>query len=236
MSISKKIFNEIIKDQDNPIVLFDLDSTLFNVISRTESIVQDFTNDKNYQSKYQNETLKLKEIKFTEKDWGLRDALIRLDIQANLAFFEDLRKYWREHFFSNHYLHKDRPYEGAPNYVKALYDNNIEVGYLTGRDAPNMKKGTLDSLDQHGFPLDDEKLLIMKSKKGIQLDENYKFEVLKKIRSNNRSIWFFENEPIILRRVEETLPDVKLIFLDTVHSGRAPSPTHLPTIKGKYER
>ena len=43
-------------------------------------------------------------------------------------------------------------------------------------------------------------------------------------------VYFFENEPLIIGSVNKHLPAVKIIFMNSTHSSKRPSPTHLPTI------
>ncbi|MBI4215032.1 hypothetical protein HY546_03470 [archaeon] len=66
-------------------------------------------------------------------------------------------------FLSDRYLHMDEPYEGAAACMRWLAEK-FRIIYLTARhDAPgdSMRKGTLDSLERHGFPQPDGEHIFM---------------------------------------------------------------------------
>lgn len=232
---SRQIFQKLAKASSESIAVFDIDSTLLNVTQRTQAIVEAFSNEPSFIKKYQIETEQLKSVKILDQDWGLRSALKRHGLISSLDFFEDLHKYWRTHFFSNTYLPQDQPYPGAKKYLQELDKLGVQILYLTARDQPNMREGTLLTLDRFCFPLKNpDSQLIMKPEKGSSSDENFKAEELTNLFNSDSKFWFFENEPVILDTIEKKLPEINLVFISTVHSGRAPDPDHLPTIPGEY--
>jgi hypothetical protein len=236
-SDAKKIHSRILSLSDeNPLVVFDLDSTLFNVSFRTQNILQDFANEGTFQKKYPEEVASLKTIQVLSKDWGIRESLARHAIRGTITFFEELRLYWRERFFASHYLKHDQPYPGAVTYVNSLFDADLRVIYLTGRDRPHMFEGTVASLKQHGFPLENEELqLFMKPAKGSTEDEDFKALIMHELRRDHRHVFLFDNEPVILNKVLKEHPDIHAIFMDTVHCGRETPPPGLPVIPGVFE-
>lgn len=216
-------------------MVFDLDSTLYNVSVRTQKIVLDFANDPHFQEKYPEETHRLKTIQVQPKDWGLREPLERHAVRGTISFFEDLRNFWRTRFFSNEYLVYDIPYPGAVDYVNSIAAA-VRVVYLTGRDRPQMYEGTVASLLQHQFPLGNhDSTLFMKPAKGSAEDEDYKANMLSELKRQHSLIYFFENEPVILNKVRAIHPDINMIFMDTVHCGRETPPPDLPVIPGRFE-
>lgn len=238
MPNAKQILSEIYTRKDQKTVsVFDLDSTLYNVSTRTQKILVDFSNDANVGLKYSAHKERLKTIQVLPSDWGIRESLIRAGLEAPLDFFEELRNYWRRHFFSNEYLKHDIPYEGAVEYVAAIREAGVPVMYLTGRDRPDMFRGTVESLAACGFPLEDEaKHLFMKPAKGFAEDEDYKVQILGQIAREYDHVYFFENEPVIINKVLKSNLKVNIIFMDTVHSRREDVPTSLRVIKGRFER
>ncbi len=68
----------------------------------------------------------------------------------------------------------------------------------------------------------------------VETDETFKSHVLKDLAKQFDHLWFFENEPVIIKLVREHNPQVRLVFLNTVHAGRALAPHDLPTITGDY--
>ena len=237
MPTAKKILNEIYTLREKSIVsVFDLDSTLFNVSTRTQKILVDFANDPTVGTKFGPQKERLKKIQVLHTDWGIRESLVRDGLEASLDFFEEVRSYWHKHFFSNEYLKYDVPYEGAIEYVKAIQAACVPVKYLTGRDRPNMFKGTVEGLKQWGLPLVDESQdLYMKPTKTFGEDEDYKVQILGQIAKEYEHIYFFENEPVIINRVLKSNLKVNIIFMDTVHSRREDVASGLSVIKGRFE-
>lgn len=248
MPDSKKIFEEILNwakgavasrdaapsdaTKNRALAIFDLDSTLFDVSGRSMRILQDFCADTEMLKRYPSDIERLKLIRVQAADWGIKEAIVRQGWEAPPDFFEAVRDFWRTHFFSNNYLIYDRPYDGALAYVKAIADAGIEIKYLTGRDRPDMFEGTVEGLKKWGFPLEDvSKQLFMKPAKGAGEDEDFKTSMILQFARDYPTIYFFENEPVIINKVLIAAPQVKVVFLDTVHSRQAIVPPHLPMIR-----
>lgn len=217
------------------LVIFDLDSTLFCVAPRTQQILRDFASIKEHQIAYSHECQKLKDIQTTPSDWGIREALERADIHTNSNFLVSVRQYWRKHFFSNDYLHLDQPYEGAIQFVNAVAQAGNEILYLTARDHKKMWDGTVKSLAQHGFPLPSGKVKLQLKPDPALSDAEFKTRWIGDLSTRPINLFYFENEPVIIEEVRAHFVSVKIIFMDSVHSGRRPSPTGLPTLKMKFE-
>lgn len=213
--------------------IFDLDSTLFCVSYRTQKILRELGNTGDFSRRFPRESEVLKQIEVQPSDWGIRSALIRSQLHSSLEFFEEVRKVWVERFFSNDYLKYDQPYEGAVEFLQALHQAGVPIRYLTGRDRIRMGEGTVESLKQWKFPLFKEDHLIMKPHPGLK-DEEYKTRALEELSLTNHTTYFFENEPVIIHHVLKNLPEVKVIFMDSVHSGKADAPEGLPTLRMKY--
>jgi hypothetical protein len=119
-------------------------------------------------------------------------------------------------------------------FVNALKTAGAHVHYLTGRDKPRMGEGTEKSLRAHGFPLDFpvEQLLMKPHSENSDID--FKEAVFRKLDGVFKEVWFLENEPLILNRLLEAKVRVNCIFVDSVHSGRATAPAHLPRIRPDF--
>lgn len=195
--------------------IFDLDSTLFNVTPRTTALLRRF--------KQENPNLSeaLEKVSFRENEWGLKTAFDRANIELSHPLFKAFHIFWREHFFSSHFLQEDQPYLGAIEFVLELAAQGGEIWYLTGRDAEHMHEGTVQSLRMHQLPLlQDKSNLCMKPEKAWGQDQDYKSRTLSEMRNNSdKEFFFFENEPVILNLVQKNNPDVHLVYTDTVHSG-----------------
>lgn len=214
------------------LAVFDLDSTLFCVSPRTEAILRELATHDDFHRQYPEECQRLAQIEVLPEDWGIRTALERSGIRSTISFFESVRRYWYERFFSSSYLQFDKPYPGALEYVQSL-SQHVEIYYLTGRDDPSMGHGTRAVLKKWGFPLPSDQRLLMKPDR-IRNDEDYKTEQLRKLQDPKRQVWFFENEPVIIEKVLSSLPSIRIVYVDSVHSGRAEVPSGVPKISSDY--
>ena len=220
------------ESSQNSLVVFDLDSTLYNVSPRNRHILRQFIKDP-YFIKRHSEISGLSRVDIQPTDWGLQQAIQRAGIVLSPPLIKDLKEFWRKSFFSSEHLHHDEPYTGAVQYVNRLSNLGHHILYLTGRDKENMHSGTIASFIQHSFPFKADSQLIMKPKKGA-LDEDYKAEELNKLISHFDTVTFFENEPVIINRVYKRLPEVKIIWLDSTHSGRELPPQDILRIEPDY--
>lgn len=234
--LSVPILQSVLEETKNRInrglpqnIVFDLDSTLFDVTRRSQTILEEFI-----ESEHLDDSNPLKQqlrlVKMELRDHGLEPAMKRSGIvMVDESLRKKLIEFWRARFFSDKYLELDVPFEGASEYVNRLYDLGAFIYYLTGRDWIRMGEGTPRELLRWNFPLDKERVkLIMKPQKG-QEDAEFKLLELQKLEAVH---WFFENEPKIIHRVEASLPNLRIVFFDSSHSGKAhPKPEWL-SIKG----
>ncbi len=225
---------EHIRVGQTPLSVFDLDSTIFNVSHRTQNILQDFARKEDIQRRFPKEAEILAGIQTQSEDWGIKDCLSRSGIRSTVDFFFQIRDFWVEHFFSNHYLEFDQPYPGSVEFVQRLHEQGSRVEYLTGRDRPRMGEGTAKVLKKWNLPLEgpNSSRLKMKPHQGLS-DADFKVDQLKQLKNQYPLVYFFENEPVIIEKVEQHCPEVKVVFIDSVHSRRADPPLHLPRISLK---
>lgn len=214
-------------------VVFDLDSTLFCVSPRSQMILRELGQDPEFSGSHAREAEVLRGIEVLASDWGIKTALMRSQIETSMDVIDKVRKHWRKKFFSSTHLHHDLLYPSALEFVNHIYEMGAEVFYLTGRNEGSMREGTLRVLREKGFPLMTEEHLLMKPSDAMA-DEGFKATVLKKMIQDLPEIWFFENEPLIIHLVREQVPQVRTIFVDTVHAGRAEKPTGLPRIPADF--
>ncbi len=210
-------------------VVFDLDSTLFCVSSRTQAILRHLADEDSFQSQYKNVAAWLKGVEVRPEDWGFRALIERHAPHGPIEMFQAIREFWKKHFFSNEYLHHDVIYPHAEEYVRHLEGLGAEIFYLTGRPEASMRPGTLAALAKWGFPLDSHAHLLMKPSE-VEADEHFKTVTLKKMAVEFDHIWFFENEPLIIQEVRGALPHIRIVYVETVHSGKADPPVDLPRI------
>ena len=215
-------------------VVFDLDSTLFCMKWRTEGIIKTAVQNPDFKKKFPEITEKILGIKIEPRDWALKDIFQRHGLDLAHPAIKEVQKFWDKYFFRNEYLSLDRPYEGSVEYVNLLQRAGGSVFYLTGRNRPNMGAGTLQSLKKWGFPLVSEERLILKPDPAFE-DSIYKLKALKKLKKTFQTILFFENEPVILHLINERLPDIKMFWVNSAHSGKMSGPpAHIPVLSMNY--
>lgn len=204
-------------------VIFDLDSTLFDVRPRIKKVLEHFAESEGSAS-HPEWRQALKKAEVEPGDWGIRPALERLQVPLELAL--RARDFWKIHFFSSDFLHFDDLVPGALDFALHVNRQGHDIVYLTGRDVHRMERGSREVLKKFGFPLEPIRAeLVLKPEKGLD-DSVFKSSWFGGLSSKDRSrTWFFDNEPWILQEVERQFPEVNLVFLDTTHSGRSkPSP------------
>ncbi|MGZ3769663.1 MAG: HAD family hydrolase [Bdellovibrio sp.] len=223
---------DLANQRKKSLVVFDLDSTLFDVSTRLEKILLDFAASPINQKKFPEQVALFKNIKAFRSDWGITGALQRAGLDGHHADFQEaVKAYWQKSFFSNHYLQFDNPYEGALEFVKAVDKAGADIAYLTGRDVARMGEGTVDILQQWGFPLHENAKLVLKPHLSMD-DAQFKTDWFVEADKNNdyKKIYFFENEPVNLHHLAQQCPHVEMIFFESTHAGKAEPPEDIPRI------
>lgn len=217
----------------NVLVIFDLDSTLFDVTARNQVILKEFAKDSEMARRYPNEALLVAQADFQGKDWGIRKPLERAGVRTtSIDFFRDIREFWAQRFFSNDYLKYDQPYDGAAEFVHQLKNAGAHVMYLTGRDEVRMGLGTREILKQWNFPVEEDGCrVVLKPHAGLD-DADFKKDIIVELADDYQELWLFENEPVNLHVIAEHMPHVHLVYFDSVHSGRMPPPENIRKING----
>lgn len=213
------------------LVVFDLDSTLFDVSPRLEKILRDFAdfpvNKKNFPAQSA-----LLQKAFTKRtDWGIAKALERAGLDdQHPEFVEAVKAFWQKNFFSNHYLQFDELYEGALEFVSAIDQAGAHIAYLTGRDVERMGIGSEEQLTSWGFPLHETAKLVLKPHRSLD-DAQFKTDYFIEAQSlNYKKVYFFENEPVNLVHLAQFCPEVEMIYFESTHAGKAEPPSHLPKL------
>ena len=203
--------------------VFDMDSTLFCMKYRTEAIIKNCLKDPVFCSKFPESLDIIRQVEVTKRDWSVREILSRYGCFEGSPLSLAVEKIWRKHFFTNDYLHLDKPYKGAALFAQHVCQQGASLYYLTARSRKSMGEGTVQSLKKWDFPLPSEKSLIMKEDSAKE-DGDYKLEHLKKLLKKSDTVLFFENEPVILNKVAQALPQIHLFWMDSAHSRQEKPP------------
>ncbi len=201
-----------------PLVVYDLDATLFDNRHRVLQILRD-TLDLS-EAKRLPEAVRVAVASVTVE--GMRYLLSEtlrdygVDDPETVAWFQER---WKERFFTNEYVLFDHPTPGAVEFVQRLHAEGAHSVYLTGRDTPGMRSGTLESLEKHGFPLPDGRVCHLVTKPTFeQPDPEFKQDAIKIIHGLGTVIGVFDNEPKPMNVIVRAFPDAEHFFLDTMHS------------------
>src|SRR5262245_60362346 len=100
-----------------PVVVFDLDGTLFDNGPRTWQILVDFAEETDHYELRR----ALDELPRRGLPYLLKDTLQRLGF-AEPGLIENAALYWRAHFFTDDHQRYDEPIPGARHYVQELFD------------------------------------------------------------------------------------------------------------------
>ncbi|HEX7672930.1 MAG TPA: HAD family hydrolase [Bdellovibrio sp.] len=213
------------------LIVFDLDSTLFDVSPRLERILLDFAAEPEFQKRFPEQVALFRNIKTLHTDWGITGALQRIGLDnAHLEFKEAVMDYWHERFFSNHYLQYDQPTPGAVEFVHEVEKLGAHIAYVTGRDVQRMGVGSKEVLLKWGLPIHENAELVLKPNKALD-DAEFKTDWFIAARKRDyERVYFFDNEPVILHLMEKKCPEVECYFLDSTHSGKAAPPENLPRL------
>lgn len=206
-----------------PIAIFDLDDTLINTRDRSLRIINEFILQADVQSRYPEETKDLSGLTDDEIGYLMADTL-RARSVTNPAFLKEISDFWLARFFTNEYCSNDKPNPGAAQYVRRLHMAGVKIVYLTGRNVSRMHDGTLANLQKHGFPVDDDRAILMMKQDLKQDDLEYKKSTFPVIAQMGTVVGVFENEPANINAHHDAFPNAIAIFLDTIHSPKPDVP------------
>ncbi|MCZ0932416.1 MAG: hypothetical protein OXJ52_04610 [Oligoflexia bacterium] len=234
---SQANFKEVIEiakqKQEKSLFVFDMDSTLFCMKYRTQALIDSCLENTAFCEKFKLYLEKIKEIQVTETDWSIPEIMSRYGFHLEEEIVTAVYKIWRKGFFSNNYLYLDRPYKDCVNFVQYISQLKAQVYYLTARNYNTMYEGTVQSLKQWNFPLKQESCLIMK-KDSSRNDADYKTDHLQSFSKKFDTILFFENEPVILNKVAQQLPQIHLFWMNSAHSRQESPPKTALALNMKY--
>jgi len=210
-----------------PVLLLDLDSTLYHVESRSHQIIREWIED-GESAKHPSMRERLKELLPEHLGYSLTDTLTKFGISVMEpeveAAVRSMQKFWGRRFFTNEYLAYDHAYPGAPDFVRKAYDLGSEIVYLTGRDEPGMGKGTHRRLVDDRFPIDVPRTRLL-LKKNFELDDlEHKSAAADVVKTLGTLVASFENEPPNLIALSDLFPAAMHVFVDTVYSERPALP------------
>jgi len=203
--------------EDDPVVIFDLDSTLFSTRERSFFILTEAA------KVYPALAPVLAKLHPRKMRWRFIEDIREAGL-ADDDLLQKIERFWMERFFTSAYLVHDRPMPGAVEYVRAVHDAGARICYLTGRDFPNMSRGTIDSLRRYGFAYGEAGVELIMKANFEQLDEEHKRDSMARVRALGHVVAAFDNEPELVNLFVDSFPDATVVLFDSMHSPTKVSP------------
>lgn len=205
-----------------PLIVFDLDSTLFTTGPRNLRILREFAAagvDRWPEVGGIVATLASGDI-----GWGVAECLRERGLHDS-SMLRELRAFWYQRFFTDEYLADDLPVPGAVEFVTACHDHGAMVYYLTGRHVGGMEVGTVRALGAHGFPYGRGRCVLHLKPSFEMSDRAFKDDALADVRSyRGQVVASFENEPGNANAFSRAFPGALHFLMTTIHSPRAEAP------------
>jgi hypothetical protein len=196
-----------------PVVVFDLDSTLFSTRPRNLRILREYVAERRPDL-----VPVVAGLVADDFGWEVRKPLLDRGV-GDEALYADLDRFWFERFFTDAYVVSDEPMPGAAAYATRLWEAGAFVYYLTGRHVGGMEIGTATSLTRHGFPFWRGRVSLHLKPDFRTPDKAHKDEALAEIRSlRGEVVACFENEPANANLFQRAFPDALHFLLQTEHS------------------
>jgi len=205
--------------QPSPVVVFDLDGTLMDNRPRTLAILQELATELHSEAHESASTLAKAEAE--ELAYLLADTLKKLGVE-HPELVTRAESFWRERFFSDHYLKHDVAIAGAVEFARACYEAGAVLVYFTGRDLPLMGIGSFQSLRDLGFPIGIVGTELVCKPDARIPDEEFKRAEGPKLRRVGNVVAAFDNEPGNCNAFVEMTPEADVVFIDTQHLPGAP--------------
>ncbi|MBT8229760.1 MAG: hypothetical protein KJO50_05825 [Bacteroidia bacterium] len=225
-----KVISAIKSESALPIVVFDLDDTLFATARRNLIIIQNFAAD--HGTEYPDFEKVASTMKLSDMNWSVKFALTEAGLAPDSKSIDPFIEYWGSTFFTNDYVAWDLPNPGAVEYVNACHDAGALIYYLTGRGVGDrglnngMGQGTTLSLTNRGFPFWRGRCELNLKKYPKQKDSEYKADALKDIKSlKGKVIATFDNEPANAFMFYNHFPDAFNFWLKTTWNPDDNAPT-----------
>jgi hypothetical protein len=199
-----------------PIVVFDLDSTLFSTAPRNLAILREFVQENS--STHPHLADVAERIGLDDMGWNVNEDLLRFGF-TETEVLARLKGFWFERFFRDEYLAHDTPVPGAAAFAHACHARGALLYYLTGRHVGGMEIGSVRSLRAHEFPFWRGRCVLHLKPSFEMNDSTFKQEAVLDVRSyRGEVVATFENEPGNANMFLRAFPEALHILLETIHS------------------
>lgn len=202
-----------------PIVVFDLDSTLFSTAARNLRILHEFAAA--FGDQHSGLIEAASRLSLADMGWNVAEPLRRAGFEPNKSLID----FWKDRFFTDEYCALDEPAPGAVAFVNAIFEAGALVYYLTGRHQHGMELGTVKGLMAHGFPTLSGRAVVHLKPDFTTPDKDFKDEAIRRIHDLGGRVYAtFENEPGNANLFARTFPGAMHFWIQTIHSPEAENP------------
>lgn len=214
-----KILAEIeARRAERPVVIFDLDGTLYDNRSRTIRILHAFA--ASLEHEHARDAATIRALGPNNLKYLLDETLLPLGVAPSVI--ARARQRWLSRFFTDAACADDVPVRGAVAFVRACYDLGATVVYLTGRDVPGMLVGTVRTLRDDGFPIGGPRIELVFKPTFEEPDTAFKARMLDAMDELGLIVATFENEPGNANMFHHRWPAAHTVLIDTQHAPGAP--------------
>jgi hypothetical protein len=201
-----------------PVMVFDLDHTLFDNGPRTWHILAELAEHTSRDGLRK----QLDGLSRTGLPYLLKHTFARIGIDDE-ALHDEAAGFWQKRFFTDDYQRYDMPLPGAVDFAQRAFALGATLVYLSGRDAPGMLVGCAASLRQHGFPVGVARTTIVLKPDFETADIDFKREAVDWIATLGHVVASFDNEPGNCNLFQERWPDAATYFVNTAHAPNPPA-------------
>jgi hypothetical protein len=218
-SVLSRIFAQIKSARtQRPVVLFDLDGTLFDNRPRTLRILHAYAAQ--LPREHQQDARAIRALNAQDVLYLLEDTLAPRGVKASVI--EGAKSFWRARFFTDAACADDVPVAGAVPFVRRCWDEGATVVYLTGRDIPGMILGTTRTLRDDGFPLGVPRTELVMKPTFDEPDTTFKLRLLDSLHELGKVVASFDNEPVNCNLFYQRWPEAFSVLLETQSAPGAP--------------
>jgi hypothetical protein len=203
---------------ERPVVLFDLDGTLYDNRPRTLRILHAFAAQ--LPREHLADAERIRALASTDLLYRLEDTLAPRGVSR--AVIEKAAAAWRVRFFTDAACADDVPVAGSVDFVRRCWDLGATVVYLTGRDIPGMLLGTCRTLRDDGFPIAVPRVELAMKPTFEEGDMEFKHRLLDAFNELGRVVASFDNEPANCNMFHARWPSALSVLLDTQRAPGAP--------------
>lgn len=205
-----------------PVVVLDLDATLFDNGPRSWAILSEFAQATN------NEVLAaaLNGYRKENLPYLLSDMFAEMNIDDE-ELGKAASKFWFERFFTDAYQAHDIPMSGASKWVNELYSEGATIVYLSGRDSPGMLVGCSASLREHGFPVGLTNTAVVLKPDFETPDAVFKEDACRFISEMGEVVATIDNEPGNVNLFQRQFDSAINVLIHTNFAPGAPEPLEM---------